>query len=180
MVHQQKQAVEDEPLALLYQQHAPIILTYLDRRLSVKEDAEDMLLEVFLAALENQAWRTLSDGNQLAWLRRVAHNKLIDHYRRNARHPVTALQEMAETLDDDEHLLPEDTVLRQEAEMLLYQNIAALPRLQQDVLRLRFAYGLHTKDIARRLNKTDTAIRILLSRTLNHLRRVYDHSPGGV
>ena len=81
----------------------------------------------------------LAAGEQLAWLRRVAHNKLVDMYRHTARHPVTGLQEMLEGLDDDDHLWPEALELRQEAGALLSQHIAALPRHQQEVLRLRFA-----------------------------------------
>ena len=174
MMHHKEKAVEVYPLSLLYQKYAQVILAYLDRRISIKEDAEDLLLEVFLAALENQVWMTLADGEQLAWLRRVARNKLIDHYRRNMRHPVMPLQEMHEALDEDENLMPEHLALRHEAQSILHREIAALPQLQQEILRLRFAHGLHTKEIALMLKKTDTAIRILLSRTLNQLRRSYE------
>jgi RNA polymerase sigma-70 factor (ECF subfamily) len=174
MMHHQEKVAEDYPLALLYQKYARVILVYLDRRISIKEDAEDLLLEVFLAALENSVWTTLTDGEQLAWLRRVARNKLIDHYRQKTRHPATPLEEVHETLDGDENLLPEYLALRHEALAILYREIAALPKLQQEVLRLRFARGLHTKEIAQMLNKTDAAIRIVLSRTLNQLRRSYD------
>jgi RNA polymerase sigma-70 factor (ECF subfamily) len=180
MMQHQEKAAEEYRLAMLYQKYAKAILTYLDRRISIKEDAEDLLLEVFLAALENQVWTTMTDGNQLAWLRRVARNKLVDHYRHKTRHPVTALQEMHEILDEDENLMPEYLALRQEAQDILYRKIATLPHLQQEILRLRFAQGLHTKEIALRLNKTDTAIRILLSRTLNQLRRSYDQQHRGV
>ena len=179
-MHHQEKAAEEYPLALLYQKYAKVVLSYLDRRISIKEDAEDVLLEVFLAALENQVWTTLTDGAQLAWLRRVARNKLIDHYRRKTRHPATPLQEMHETLDGDENLLPEYLALRHEAQAILYREIAALSELQQEVLRLRFAHGLHTKEIAQMLKKSDVAIRILLSRTLNHLRRSYEQQHRGV
>jgi RNA polymerase sigma factor (sigma-70 family) len=87
---------------------------------------------------------------------------------------------MHEILDEDENLMPEYLALRQEAQDILYRKIATLPHLQQEILRLRFAQGLHTKEIALRLNKTDTAIRILLSRTLNQLRRSYDQQHRGV
>ena len=178
MIDHQEKSGEDYPLAALYQKYAPVILSYLDRRIAIKEDAEDLLLEVFLVALENQMWTTWTDGDQLAWLRRVARNKLVDHYRRSARHPVALLQETQEALDEDEELLPEAVTLRHEQQAMLRQTIAALPKLQQEVLRLRFAQGLHTKDIALRLQKTDTAVRILLSRTLNRLRHTYDQQHG--
>lgn len=175
MIGHQKQAAEDGPLALLYRKHAQAILSYLDRRVSIKEDAEDLLLEVFLAALENQVWATLADNQQLAWLRRVARNKLVDQYRQKARHPVTPLQELHEALDEDEQSMPESQALRQEAQGMLRRKVAALPKLYQETLRLRFGYGLHTKDIALHLKKTDTAVRIMLSRALNQLRHSYDH-----
>lgn len=178
MVHQQAIEVADDSLAVLYQKYAAIILAYFDRRVSIKEDAEDLLLEVFLAALENQAWTTLPDDKQLAWLYRVARNKLVDHYRRNKSHPVLPFQELQETLEED-YLAPDYLALRQEEQSTLYREIAALPPFQQEVLRLRFAYGLHTKEIAQRLKKTDAAIRNLLSRTLNHLRRSYGRQHRG-
>jgi RNA polymerase sigma factor (sigma-70 family) len=174
MMHHQEKAVEEYPLALLFQKYAKVILIYLDRRISNKEDAEDVLLEVFLAALENSVWMTLTDGEQLAWLRRVARNKLIDHYRQKTRHQATPLHENHEMLNGDENLLPEYLALRHETLAFVYSEIAALPKLQQEVLRLRFAQGLHTKEIALMLNKTDIAIRIILSRTLNQLRRSFD------
>lgn len=179
MPHKEK-AAEVPSLSALYQKHAQVILAYIDRRISIKEDAEDLLLEVFLAALENQVWMTLLDGEQLAWLRRVAHNKLIDHYRRSMRYPTMPLQQVHEAFNEDENLMPEHLVLRHEAQSILHKEIAALPQLQQEVLRLRFAHGLHTKEIAQMLKKTDTAIRILLSRTLNQLRRSYNRQQEGV
>jgi RNA polymerase sigma factor (sigma-70 family) len=177
MMHHHNQLVEQSPPGKLYQQYAASILSYLDRHVSIKEDAEDVLLEVFLAALENQTWVNLNDGERLAWLRRVARNKLVDHYRRVSRHPVAPLQELAETVADED-LSPEQQALFQESLGLLKQEIAALPRLQQEVLRLRFGHGLHTKEIASMLQRTDTAIRIMLSRILNRLHRAYDQQRG--
>src|SRR5690242_18708253 len=44
--------LDESPAALLYQRYAPAIFAYLRLHLAVWEDAEDVLLEVFLAALE--------------------------------------------------------------------------------------------------------------------------------
>jgi DNA-directed RNA polymerase specialized sigma24 family protein len=102
MMHHQEKAAEEYPLALLYQKYARAVLSYLDRRISIKEDAEDLLLEVFLAALENQVWTTLTDGEQLAWLRRVARNKLIDHYRQKTRHVDEQIDKLLRTPQQQE------------------------------------------------------------------------------
>ncbi len=173
MMHHHDQSVEQSPPGRLYQRYAATILTYLDRHVSIKEDAEDLLLEVFLAALENQTWMSLRENERVAWLLRVARNKLVDHYRRVHRHPVTQLQELAETATDD-NSNPEQQALFREEQDRLRREIAALPKLQQDVLLLRFGHGLRTREIASILQRTDTAIRIMLSRILNRLRETYD------
>jgi RNA polymerase sigma factor (sigma-70 family) len=49
--------------------------------------------------------------------------------------------------------------------------VAELPELQQQVLRLRFSENLSTKEIAERCGKSDGAIRVLLSRTLQQLEK---------
>src|SRR5260221_8870170 len=62
-------------IAALYQRHAPGILTFIRRHIPSREDAEDALLEVFLAALESEKLDALNEGEQLAWLRRGADKK---------------------------------------------------------------------------------------------------------
>ena len=58
------------------------------------EDAGDVTLEVFTAALEQGNLSRLGDQQQFAWLRRVAHNKLVDRYRRSVRLPVVPLEQV--------------------------------------------------------------------------------------
>jgi DNA-directed RNA polymerase specialized sigma24 family protein len=60
-----------------YDRYASILLSYLYQQVSSRQDAEDLLLEVFVAALNNQHLSHLGDEQQLAWLRRVARNKVI-------------------------------------------------------------------------------------------------------
>jgi DNA-directed RNA polymerase specialized sigma24 family protein len=66
------------------------------------EDAEDGLLDGFLAALERESLRALSKQEQRHWLWRVARNKMVDYYRRTARRPQVPLEEVTETLFADD------------------------------------------------------------------------------
>src|SRR5216683_876484 len=61
----------------LYTCFAATIFTYLSQQVPNEQDAEDLLLEVYLAALKNDSLSTMSAPSQLAWLRRVARNKAI-------------------------------------------------------------------------------------------------------
>jgi RNA polymerase sigma factor (sigma-70 family) len=162
-------------VAHLYQRHAPAILTFLCRQVPTREDAEDVLLEVFQAAVESETLPKLDESKQRTWLWTVAHNKATDHHRRIRRRPVfsVGLEEIEEVLSADDTSAPEVVALRQEMYAELRTHVASLPELQQEILRLRFAHGFKCSAIAQRLNKSNAAIRTMLSRSLNLLRDSY-------
>ncbi len=172
---QHEHGVNDAAIAKLYQRHAPALFTYLRLHTPAREDAEDMLVEVFLAALEQEYVRELSDEEQRLWLWRVAHNRVADHYRRTARHQVLPLDDVAETAFEDEALAPEQVSLRGEEHDRLHASVQCLSELQQLVLRLRFVNGLHCGEIAKLVGKREGAVRMLLTRTLNLLRTIYEN-----
>lgn len=164
---------DDAALAELYQRHVHTLLSFIRRYVGTREDAEDVLLEVFLAAMERNALMGLGEGEQLAWLRRVAHNKCVDMYRRSVRRPAIPLDNALDVLYEPEEQTPEQVALRSEEYALLRDYLLHLPAQQQAVLRLRFADDLRSPEIARRLNKSEGSVRMLLARALNHLRKVY-------
>jgi RNA polymerase sigma-70 factor (ECF subfamily) len=166
-------ALDDPSLAVLYQRFAPVLFAYLYRHTSSREDAEDLLLEVFLAALEHTGFAALSAKEQESWLWSVARNKMIDHYRRATRHPGVQLDLVLDDLYEREEYAPEHVLLRREEYAHLRAKIAQLPEFQQEVLRLRFANDLHCAEIAVVLQKSEGAIRMVLSRTMKMLRAVY-------
>lgn len=161
-------------LATLYQQYAPAIYAYLARHVPREEDAEDLLVEVFLAALENQQFASLPEKARLSWLWRVARNKTVDAYRRSTRRrsrSVTLESIIEHTIDDD--IEPEHVALRQEEYDLLQRHIQTLTPLQQEVLQLRFGQDMRCSEIAARMGKREGAIKVMLSRTLNLLKNIY-------
>src|SRR5258708_9886415 len=80
-------------IAALYQRHAPSILTFIRRHIPSREDAEDALLEVFLAALESEKLDALNEGEQLAWLRREEYKKNTYHHPPQQRTSQHSLEE---------------------------------------------------------------------------------------
>lgn len=180
-MHQSRHPIDDageSPVAMLYRRHAHALLTYIHARIA-PEEAEDILVEVFLAVIQNQTAWYLSEKEQLTWLRRVARNKIIDRYRQLGRHPAfVSLDDIAERLIDDDEYELEVQALRAIDQAQLRQYLSRLPLLHQEILRLRFADGLSTKAIAQRLARDDGAIRMLLSRILKRLRSMYEQARG--
>src|SRR5436305_91043 len=160
--------------AELYQSHAPSILAYLRTHTPSWEVAEDLLVEVFLAALEKEHFKTLGKDEQRSWLWRVARNKVADYFRVAQRRQVSSLDDVADSMYYDEEFAPEQVTLRSEEYAQLRRSIQHLSPLQQRVLHLRFVNELRCADIATIIGKSEAAVRMLLSRTLNVLRTIYE------
>ncbi len=168
---------DDSPCAQLYRCYAPGILAYLRRHMPTQEDAEDLLLEVFLAALEYEPrLAALSEDEHRAWLATVARNKMIDHHRWAGRRRFLPLEKAKDTLDGE---MPEEVVVRDEEHDRLRSYLQRLSATQQEVLQLRFTCGLRCAEIASVLNKREGAIRTMLSRSLNTLRGFYAQKDKG-
>lgn len=166
-------------MARLYAEHAPAVLAFLRLRTETPEEAEDLLLEVFLAALGQAAvFEDRTNEAQRAWLRGIAVHKLADHYRRDKKRRHVTLDEVAETLYADEAHSPEHVTLGREADERVRTLLARLPRLARQVIALRFIYGLSCAEIAEALGKREGAVRKQLWRALNQARALYPKQQG--
>jgi RNA polymerase sigma factor (sigma-70 family) len=168
---QEEEYVQNDD-ATLFDRYGQAVLSYACLHTSSREDAEDITLEVFMAALEHDNLTALADGERLAWLRRVAHNKIVDSYRKWIRHPTVGLNTVAEMIYEDGIYTPEHIVIKQELLEQLAIAISTLSPLQQQVLRLRFGHELPFAEIAVLLQRREDAVRKLLSRTVALLRNI--------
>lgn len=116
----------------------------------------------------------MTETAQETWLWRVTRNKLIDAYRRTSRRPATSLDELTEDLFLHDEASPEYLALRQEEYAHLHETLRQLPALQQEILKLRFVNNMRCTEVATRLGKSEEAVRMILSRTLNQLRTMYN------
>ncbi len=161
----------DEVDAALYDRFALTIFTYLGQQVSNEQDAEDLVLEVFLAAFNNEALSSLPAERQLAWLLRVARNKVVDRYRHLALLTLVPLGLVGEL--EDGAPTPEQYTEQQERYERLYLALEHLSPLQQELIRLRYTNGLRFSEIAQILGKSEGAVRKLCARTLQQLRGLY-------
>ncbi len=166
-------AQAEQEMALLFSKYAPGLLSYARMHTTSIEDAEDLVVEVFVAALEHAKFATLSEKEKQLWLWRVTRNKVIDAYRRAKTRQNVTLDHVAESLFEDEMASPEFTALRQEDYIDLYAHLQSLPPLQQQILRMRFGQELSCREIATTLGKQENVVRVTLSRSLNLLRNIY-------
>jgi RNA polymerase sigma factor (sigma-70 family) len=169
--------VRDEDNRTLYDRFALPIFGYISRYVANKQDAEDLLIEVFLIACNNQDLSRLPIGRQLAWLRRVTRNKLIDRQRHLALLTMVPIEQVGEFEDGSPS--PEQYAEKQESYERLYRALEQLPPLQRELIRLRYTSNMSNGEIARMLGKSEEAVRQMSSRTLRQLRGIYQQIEGG-
>lgn len=160
----------------LYERHAPALYRYIFRRVSQPQDAEDMLLEVFLLACKYEKLGDLPPQRQIAWLQSVARRRIIDRYRRISRVELLPLDQALEALDDE--MTPEEQALHKETYERLYAALAQLPAVQQQIVHLRYGNGLRFAEIATMLNTSEGTVRKMLVRILRQLRAIYNRQEG--
>jgi RNA polymerase sigma-70 factor (ECF subfamily) len=162
------QVYDEDAIGTIYDQHALSIYRYLYRRVHDAQVAEDLTSEVFVRMLQaiqsGRFWHTSFRG----WLYRIAHNLVVDYYRRQPPVPPSALDEELMADEDDP-----DSAL---AETLSYQRLEAAIRFltpdQEQVLTLRFGEQLTTREIAEITGRNVGAVEALQHRALAALRRL--------
>jgi RNA polymerase sigma factor (sigma-70 family) len=165
--------VDDELYAEIYRRYAPALFAYVYQRISAREDAEDIVLDVFLSLLQDRKFPTFEEKKQEAWLWAITRNKTVDYLRRTTRRPQISMEWLAEPLYAGDGYNPEQSSLAREEYLQLARAVQMLPEDQQEVLRLRFGHGLNSEEIGSVIKKNGSAVRMLLSRTLRHLRNHY-------
>jgi RNA polymerase sigma-70 factor (ECF subfamily) len=139
-------------------------------------DVEDIAQDVFLRA--HRSLGQVQHGSRLGpWLIRIAVNLCYDHLRRLRRRQERVFSELTErermTLDMlwNEGAVPtqpDRLILRELAERLVSQ---LAPR-DRAVLLLKEREGMETREIARTLGCTETAVRLRLFRARRALRKL--------
>lgn len=168
---------EKSTWSIFYMRFAPTIFAYLSRQMVNQQDAEDLLLEVFLRASQEAMLEEMPEERQLAWLRRVARNKVVDYYRHQRLISWLPLPQASELVD--ERLAPEERAEQQEAYTWLFLALKRLSPGQQELIRLRYGDELRLAEIAGIMGRPEGTVRKMLTRTRRQLRTYYEQLERG-
>lgn len=161
---------DPDALGQIYDQYVDRIYAYIYHRVGQAEQAEDLTGQVFMRMLEairaGQGWKTSFSG----WLYRIAHNLVIDFYRRRGRASFVDIDEAPPIVATG------DEPARQVQAKLDREDLrAALNQLteeQAQVITLRFLEGLSIAEVAAIMGKNESAIKALQYRAVLALRRI--------
>jgi RNA polymerase sigma factor (sigma-70 family) len=152
------------------------VYTYIYLIVRNRELAEDIFQDTFIKAISTiQQGRYTESGKFLAWINRIAHNLIIDHFRREKNENTFSADAVDFDIVNNAKLSEksvEDTMSNEQVLTDVVHLIELLPPSQQHVIRMRFFEDLSFKEIA---EKTDVSINTALGRmryALLNMRRI--------
>ncbi|HUV88221.1 MAG TPA: sigma-70 family RNA polymerase sigma factor [Anaerolineae bacterium] len=162
---------DENALTKVYDQYAPAIYRYAYRLTGHAQTAQEIVSDTFyrlLLALKNGGG---PEQHLSAWLYRVAHNLIVDFYRRQPEQDQVTLDEALHVAVSDMH---EERILRREEAERVRHALWLLTPLQQQIITLRFLEGLTNEEVAQCVERTVGAVKALQHRALDSLRRVLE------
>ena len=141
--------------------------------------ANDIFQDTFMKAIiVIKEGRYNDEGKFVVWIKRIAHNLIIDHFRAKSKRTMISdsnnpsdefsifdfIQEQSDNI--------EDRLVKNQIVADLYKMIDLLPENQKEIIKLRFIDNLSFKEIA---EHTDSSINTTLGRVryaLINLRKI--------
>lgn len=163
---------DSDAFARLYARHKGPVYRYLLRQCGTGI-AEELFQEVWLKLIAARAGYTVQ-AKFTTWLYRIAHNRLVDHYRASARGlPLSYAEDCPEWLDipGPESAQPEVWDDRQRQAAHLLALLAELPEAQREALLLKEEAGLSLEEIAQATGTGRETVKSRLRYALTRLRQ---------
>lgn len=162
-------AADPQALTVIYERYASAIYLYIYYRVGDAELAEDLRAEVFLRMIEGIEKYEDRGWPISAWLYRIARDRTIDALRRRYRRPQVPLETWTDTCEGPE--VPIEVKLDHEE---LRKSIEHLTEGQRQVILLRFMGDLSVQEVAKKLGRTEGAVKALQHRGLQTLARILE------
>ncbi len=167
----------EKSLEILIVRHKQRIFSFVLSKVLDREIAEDIFQDTFIKVINTlKRGRYNEEGKFLPWVMRIAHNLVIDHFRRNKRIPTFRNTDEFDifTVISDEVLNVEKQLIKDQILNDIRELIVELPEDQKEVLIMRMYKDMSFKEIA---ENTDVSINTALGRmryALINLRKLIE------
>lgn len=168
---------DEDSLAKLINRHQQRIYNFIYSKVFDKEITEDIFQDTFIKVIRTlKRGKYNEEGKFLPWVMRIAHNLVIDHFRRSNRMPKFEGRGDFDILNflEDDNLHAEHQMMEDQIHKDLRKLIEELPIEQKEVLKMRIFKDMSFKEISA---QTDVSINTALGRmryALINLRKIID------
>ncbi len=164
----------------LVEEYQPQLKSFIGKRVASREDAEDILQDVFYQLVKAVEDNISPISHVTAWLYRVARNTIINKGKKKHEEQLPAsryddegnvLEELSKVLFNEHNPTPETEYMRSLVWKELEAALSELPQEQREAFELTELEGLPVKEVAGAMN---IPVNTLLSRkhyAVKHLRK---------
>lgn len=155
-------ALDPDALAEIHDTYYASIYRYIVLRVSDHQTAEDLTSEVFTRLLHALQDKTAPTNTIRGWLFSVASRAVKDYYRGYYRQEKTNVDHLA----PDEPVAPERILEQKISQEALLAAVTDLTEDQQEVIALRFGYGMPIQEVADTVGKSLGSVKMLQARAI--------------
>ncbi|MCX6334127.1 MAG: sigma-70 family RNA polymerase sigma factor [Bacteroidia bacterium] len=149
----------------LIHRHKNKVFAYISLYIRDQALAEDLFQDTFMKVIQSvKAGKYQDNGKFLSWVMRIAHNLIIDHFRRIKQMNTVSNDDYESDLFNSTKFAEatvEDDMIKRQIQKDVRTMISLLPDDQREVVILRHYAGLSFKEIA---DITDVSINTALGR----------------
>lgn len=158
-------------LKVLYDRYFPMLYLTILKYVEREDVTQDVVTNAFIKLYDRRA--TIKDADHVyAFLYVAARNEAVD-YQRDLRRQRAARNEQAQLADREYHDPREAELEREEWMVKILQAVELLPPARRTIFRMHYFEGFSVREIANRLNLTETTVRNQRNRALIFLRQTF-------
>lgn len=167
----------ENALSTLIERHQSKILGFIYSKISDRDISNDIFQDTFIKVIKTLKSSSYNEeGKFLPWVMRIAHNLIIDHFRKTKKMPMFRETEEFSifSIMSDNSLTIESQMINDQVELDLKKLIEELPADQKEVLIMRMYQDMSFKEIS---EITGVSINTALGRmryALMNMRKVID------
>jgi RNA polymerase sigma-70 factor, ECF subfamily len=170
-------AGDEQSLAILIERHQSKIYGFIYSKIADRDVTDDVFQDTFIKVIKTLKSNSYNEeGKFLPWVMRIAHNLVVDHFRRNKKMPMQRETEEYSIFSymSDNSMNVEGRMITDQVESDLQRLLEELPADQKEVLVMRMYQDMSFKEIA---ESTGVSINTALGRmryALMNLRKVIE------
>ena len=170
---------DESALSVLIERHKQKIYSFIYCKVYDRDITEDIFQDTFIKVIRTlKRGKYNEEGKFLPWVMRIAHNLVIDHFRKNNRMPKfdNAGEFSIFSVLSDSSLNAEKSMIKDQVESDVRRVIEELPEDQKQVLLMRMYQDMSFKEISER---TGVSINTALGRmryALINMRKVIEQN----
>lgn len=170
-------AGDENALAILIKRHESKIYGFIYSKVSDREVSNDIFQDTFIKVIKTLKTNSYNEeGKFLPWIMRIAHNLIIDFFRKSKKMPLFRETEEFSifSIMSDNSLTIENQIIADQVEVDIRRLVEELPLDQKEVLMMRMYQDMSFKEIS---ETTGVSINTALGRmryAIMNLRKIID------